>query len=254
MIISHAHRYIFLHNRKTAGSSITVSLARGLGPEDLQISAIPETLAAGIPLSACVLREANRQAHGLLPLARLLGARPYARLVARSIDHAYRPLLGRKPPHSPAAALARAFPEEWARYAKICVVRNPWDKTVSDYYWRTKRLKSAPSFADYLRALDAGESLGGIVPLEFHDNWPLYTIDDRIAADHVVPYETLIEGMTVALEAIGLGWDGWLPNAKTGSRKQKSRAGGYREMYDTETARIVGRLYAKEIETFGYSF
>ena len=254
MIISHAHRYIFLHNRKTAGSSITVSLARGLGPEDLQISAIPETLAAGIPLSARVLREANRQAHGLLPLARLLGARPYARLVARSIDHAYRPLLGRKPPHSPAATLARAFPGEWAGYAKICVVRNPWDKTVSDYFWRTKRLKSPPGFADYVRALAAGAPLGGIVPLDFHDNWPLYTIDDRIAADHVVRYETLTDGMQGALQAIGLEWDGWLPNAKTSPREKKSCTGNYRKMYDTETAGIVGRLYAKEAEAFGYSF
>lgn len=170
MIISHAHRYIFLHNRKTAGSSLSVALARDLGPEDLQISAIPETLAAGIALTPRVLREANRQARGLLPLGRVLGRRAYGRLVARSIDHAYRPLLGRKPPHSPASTLARAFAQEWAGYAKICVVRNPWDKTVSDYFWRIQRLKAPPSFAAYLRALEAGDSLGGIVPLEFHDN------------------------------------------------------------------------------------
>ncbi|MEZ5686176.1 MAG: hypothetical protein R3D78_09915 [Paracoccaceae bacterium] len=78
-----------------------------------------------IALTPRVLREANRHAHGLLPLARLVSKRGYARLVARSLDHAYRPLLGRKPPHSPAATLARAFPEAWANYAKICVVRNP---------------------------------------------------------------------------------------------------------------------------------
>lgn len=254
MIISHAHRYIFLHNRKTAGSSITVSLARGLGPEDLQISGIPETLAEGIALTPRVLREANRHAHGLLPLAGLVSKRGYARLVARSLDHAYRPILGRKPPHSPAATLARAFPEEWANYAKICVVRNPWDKTVSDYFWRIKRLNRAPSFPEYLRALEAGDSLGGIVPLEFHDNWPLYTIDDQIVADHVVRYETLIEGMQGALDAIGLGWDGWLPRAKAGTRKHSRGTGGYREMYDADTAATVGRLYAKEVETFGYRF
>lgn len=51
MILSHAHRFIFLHNRKTAGSSISVALARYLGPEDLQLSAIVETLREGIPLT-----------------------------------------------------------------------------------------------------------------------------------------------------------------------------------------------------------
>lgn len=112
MILSHAHRFIFLHNRKTAGSSISVALARCLGPDDLQLSAIVETLREGIPLSARVLREANQQMRGTLPLFRLLGTKQYGRAVTRAIDHAYRPKLGRKPPHSPAATIAYVFPEE----------------------------------------------------------------------------------------------------------------------------------------------
>ncbi|MEZ5686175.1 MAG: hypothetical protein R3D78_09910 [Paracoccaceae bacterium] len=47
-------------------------------------------------------------------------------------------------------------------------------------------------------------------------------------ADHVVRYETLTEGMQGALDAIGLGWDGWLPRAKTGTRKHSRGTGGYR--------------------------
>ena len=37
MILSRKHRFIFLHNRKKAGSSVTVSLSRYLGPWDTQI-------------------------------------------------------------------------------------------------------------------------------------------------------------------------------------------------------------------------
>lgn len=146
MIISHKHRFIFLHNRKTAGSSVAVSLSRYLGPDDLQLSAIPETVAEGIPLSSRVVTEANAKAFHLLPAVRLMGRKIYGRVVARSIDHAYRPRLGRKPPHAPAAKVAATFPDEWKNYTKFCVVRNPWDKTVSDYFWRIKGIADPPGF------------------------------------------------------------------------------------------------------------
>jgi len=74
-------------------------------------------------------------------------------------------------------------------------VRNPWDKTVSDYYWRIQRLRTAPSFTSYVEALAAGDDLGGIVPLAFHDNWPMYTINDQVVADRVVRFEQLQEGL-----------------------------------------------------------
>ena len=106
MIISKRHQLIVLHCRKAAGSSLCVSLARLLGPEDLQISALAETMALGIPLSQRVRRIAWRQSRGLLPLFRLLGPRVYRRALTRAVDHAYRPLLGRKPPHAPAACVA----------------------------------------------------------------------------------------------------------------------------------------------------
>jgi len=195
MIISERHQLIVLHCRKAAGSSLCVSLARLLGPDDLQISALAETMALGIPLSPRVRRIAWRQSRGLLPLFRLLGPRVHRRAFSRAVDHAHRPLLGRKPPHAPAARVATAFPQEWASFRKLAIVRNPWDKTVSDYYWRIQRLRTAPSFTSYVEALAAGDDLGGIVPLAFHDNWPMYTINDQVVADRVVRFEQLQEGL-----------------------------------------------------------
>lgn len=256
MIVSWSRRFFFLHNRKTAGSSISVSLSRYLGPEDLQLSAIPETVGLGLPLTARVLREANAEAHGFLPLFRLFGSRIYGRAVARSIDHAWRPRLGRKPPHAPAAVVRDAFPDEWARFTKFCVVRNPWDKTVSDYFWRIKGLRNPPDFTTYVRALAEGDPLGGVVPVDIHDNWPLYTIDDRIVADAVIRFETLTDGLSGLLPDVGIDWDGWLPRAKGSVRKAGGAggSGGYRDLYDTETRAIVGRLYAREADAFGYAF
>ena len=38
------------------------------------------------------------------------------------------------------------------------------------------------------------------------------------------------------------------------SRSASVGSAGYRDLYDTETRAIVGRLYAREAEAFGYAF
>jgi hypothetical protein len=253
MIISERHQLIVLHCRKAAGSSLCVSLARSLGADDLQISALPETMAQGIPLTRRVRRIALHQSRYLLPLYRLLGARGYRRALTRAVDHAHRPLLGRKPPHAPAATVAAAFPREWATFRKLAIVRNPWDKTVSDYFWRVQGLRSPPSFTTYVEALAVGHSLGGIVPLAFHDNWPMYTINDRVAADGVVRFEHLLPDLTTFLAEAGIPWDGWLPRSKGGLRPAGAPS-GYREYYTPQLERLVGWLYAAEIGCFDYRF
>ncbi|MCP9929021.1 sulfotransferase family 2 domain-containing protein [Cyanobium sp. CH-040] len=257
MILSHRHRLIVLHCRKAAGSSICVSLARLLGPADLQISAIAETLAQAIPLTRRVLREAWRHSPASLALAGGLGSRMRGRALGRAIDHAYRPLLGRKPPHAPARRVALAFPREWRDYRKLAVVRNPWDKTVSDYFWRIQRLRRPPSFTAYVQALSEGHDLGGVVPLAFHDNWPMFTIDDRVVADHIIRFETLQADLTRAFRQLEVDWDGWLPRSKSGHRPGTAGSTarpGYRSFYTPELERLVGRLYRAEIERFDYRF
>lgn len=256
MIISHRHRLIVLHCRKAAGSSIAVSLARLLGPADLQISAIVETLAQGIPLTRRVRREAWLHSPASLFLAQGLGIRVRGRALARAIDHAYRPLLGCKPPHAPASRVAQAFPWEWSHYHKLAVVRNPWDKTVSDYFWRIQRLRRPPSFAAYVHALAAGNHLGGVVPLAYHNNWTMYTLDGRVVADRIVRFESLQTDLAAALRDLEVAWDGWLPRSKGGHRPAppKDAPVGYRGFYTPDLERLVGRLYQPEIEQFNYRF
>lgn len=256
VILSHRHRLIVLHCRKAAGSSLCVSLARLLGPADLQISAIVDTLSEGIPLTQRVWQEAWRHNPASLALASGLGSRMRARALGRAIDHAYRPLLGRKPPHAPARLLAAAFSREWRDYRKLAVVRNPWDKTVSDYFWRIQRLRRPPSFATYVQALAAGADLGGVVPLAFHDNWPMLTINDQVVADHVLRFETLQSDLAAALRHLGVDWDGWLPRSKSRHRPGAggAPAPGYRSYYSPDLEGLVGRLYRSEIEQFNYRF
>ena len=58
MIISHKYKFIFMHGRKCAGSSIEVMLNKYLGPDDIQIGSWPETILAGGKINKRALKDA----------------------------------------------------------------------------------------------------------------------------------------------------------------------------------------------------
>jgi hypothetical protein len=42
----------------------------------------------------------------------------------------------------------------WETYFKFCIERNPWDKAVSLYYWRTRNMNPKPNLLEYLQTVD----------------------------------------------------------------------------------------------------
>lgn len=253
MIISHKHRFIFVHCCKTAGSSVVSSLSRYLGPDDLQFSSITD----GIPFKIYPPRRVIKEALQMMSVRDyfkvITRPRSFWRTISNTIKKKYSDTLGCVSAHAPAAAVAATFPEEWRDYFKFCVVRNPWDKTVSHYFWDTKRKTNPPSFDEYVDALEKG-ALPGIV-LNHHSNWEMYTINDRVAMDYVVRFEDMNNGLAEALANTTVQWDGWMPHMKNRrSAKKDEPRRHYREYYSDHSAQVVGRLYAKEIREFDYKF
>ena len=231
-----------------------MSLARSLGEHDLQFSAIEDGAKQKIYPTRRVIKESFSNMSPVDYISILLGRKSFWSLVSKSIKDRYASLLGIGSAHPTATALAAAFPEEWNNFFKFCVVRNPWDKTLSDYYWRRKLRSTPPSFEEYVNAIEHGQSLDGIVPRN-HQNWTMYTIDDRIAVDYVVRFENLVNGLKEALANTSLEWDGWLPHAKKGDiPDKKSTSRSYRHHYTHDLAQAVNRIYKKEITEFNYEF
>ena len=263
VIISHEHRYIFLHCRKTAGSSIAVSLSRFLGPRDIVLSAIEEILEMGYSLPEATREIARtttrkRSIRGksveFLRYKGVFGDRSRHYEIKKKIKSHFVPALGSRPEHAFAVDVKNQFPFEWNNYSKFCVVRNPWSKVVSDYYWTTKGLKTPPTFIDFVRALEKGDDLGGIIPIRHHNNWPLYTIDDEIAVDAVIRFEDLSNGLEKTCATFGIPYDGWLPRAKGKIRPKSGSSDDLSTLYTPELRDAVGHIFEKEIETFGYTF
>jgi len=232
---------------------VVSSLSRFLGPDDLQFSAIKDGVKSKIYPPKRVLREALKEMSVKDYLAVLLGRKSFWSVVSSAVKKKYSALMGGSPAHAPASTVATVFPDEWRGYFKFCVVRNPWDKTLSDYFWRTKRLSEPPTFDEFVNAL-AGEGLLGITPLN-HQNWDMYTISDVLAVDYVVRFEDLDTGLAEALAHTSVDWDGWMPHMKKGADRNKQLVRrGYREHYSEHTAQVVEQLYEKEIKQFGYTF
>ncbi len=151
-------------------------------------------------------------------------------------------------PAHPTAAEAEAFaPQAWRDYAKFCVVRNPYEKAVSDYvYAQSSGIEI--SFLAFLRDV-ADPARPDALVLASPTNWPMYTIDDEVAVDHVCRYETLGQDLARVLGGLGLPFDASeMPVVK------KFKEYDYGDYYGSEEKRLVKLIYEKELRHFGYSF
>jgi hypothetical protein len=107
----------------------------------------------------------------------------------------------------------------------VMVVRNPWDRVVSDYFYH-KRRGFTGSFKDFIPELK---------PLvDYH-------------ADVILRFEHLQKDFNTFLKSIGQK-PFLLPRLNTTKHKH------YSTYYDDKKKEYVRKRYAKDIETFGYRF
>jgi hypothetical protein len=257
MIVSHRHRFAFLHCRKAAGTSITIYLTRFLGPLDLHVGGSDGNRETGQPRNLRHHLDAIRYRFGRPFMAELVRAaagrrRPDLDPIHRAV---HRASFGPQPGHASSADLRRVLGPRFDAYFTFCFVRNPFDRVFSDYVWRLRRRgidRSEITFLEFLlRYSDPGRpDPEGLIP-SVTDNWPIYTVDDRIDVDFVGRYETLHTDMATVCERIGLPYD---PAAFPHTKKAPDHGRDYRRHYGEMERAIVTRLCGRELETFGYAF
>jgi hypothetical protein len=230
MIISHAHRFIFLKTKKTAGTSVELALSQLCGPDDI-IAPITESDEA---LRAAGSGPRNWRVHGWWQSPRPLFKRRWLKVGPQ--DYGFYN-------HMPAEE-ARALLNDdkiWRSYFKFAFDRNPWDRQVSAYHFRYRRRKTPPPFADFLED-------GKRARL---NNYEIYSLDGEPCVDFLGRFETLEEDFKRVLDKIGIAFEHELPRAKAGIRKNGKH---YRDYYDDHTRAVVGEWYAREIALLDYAF
>ena len=228
MIVCHRHRFIFLKTRKTAGTSIELSLRPYCGPDDIVTPVTEDRVAP----QACGPRNYLHQSTWTL-------RDRFGWLLRGDRALKTQPSLGFFGHAQGCEVRDRLTPAVWRDYYKFTIERNPWDRQVSHYFWRTRRDgDSRPSFRSYLLA---AQPIG---------NWEIYTDRDQLIVDAVLRYDSLHEEITATAAQLELPAF-HLANAKTSHRPGEA---SYRDYYDDELRDIVARWYRREIDHFGWEF
>lgn len=221
MLISHSHKVIFVHIQKTGG--ITV-----------------ET----------ILRQHIPDIHPVLP------------------RHAF-------------AKQGKAIIPDWDDYFSFAFVRNPWDRLVSWYsmireakemtwwdalcsprkrrhffalrrgrrkYWQYV-LENSTSFDEFIRFCgDDIEVEPGIFVSIYRNQLDYLTDEDgTLLVDFIGRFENFASDLAVILNRLGIQ-EAAIPH------ENRSKHRHYSLYYTPETRELVSRIYARDIETFGYHF
>ncbi|MFQ3343502.1 MAG: sulfotransferase family 2 domain-containing protein [Candidatus Poseidoniales archaeon] len=230
MIVSHEHQFIFIKTRKTAGTSIEVTLSKECGLRDIitPIQKIDEEIRSNL---------GHR------------GPQNYKITKNRLFDN-LRNLLGFKPQehynHSPAKLIReRIGDSDFNSYLKFCVVRNPWDRAVSEYYWLLNgpgkdRWPEGKTFGEFIQESKA----------DLLSDSHIYTIDGKSAIDRFIKYENLDAELNECLKEIGIS-NVELPRTKSGTRNSKAH---YSLLFDDESIKKITEICSWEILNLGYEF
>ena len=142
----------------------------------------------------------------------------------------------------------------WAHCFTFTVVRNPWDKVVSQYYHRCKtghittaKVK-APDFNSWVRLTYCDQDP------DFYNNPKMFMpqtdwiCDEQgnVLVDFVGRFETLEQDFLAVCRATGRTAS--LPHLKPSGR------GDYRSIYSDDAAAIVETWFLRDITKFGYRF
>ncbi len=236
MIVSHKHKFIFLKTKKTAGTAIEAALSELCGADDVITPYREESEGDRKGLAP----QNYRIDHPLKPQRSL-----WRRLMRRP-ERYYHQTVGFYE-HMPAAQVRAYVGEEvWRGYYKFAFDRNPWDRQVSWYLYKTKSKTTRPSFETFMASRRRA----------YVDNHEIYMLDGRVdgelAVDFLGRYEHLEEDLNTALAAAGVKQKISVPKVNVTPNKDGSR--DYRSYYSEELRALVANWYAPEIKLLSYEF
>jgi len=232
VLISREHRFIFLKPTKVAGTTVESILALHCGPGDI-VTAAPryqkiEAFSSVVPDSRIPLRWFRGRA-----IRTALREKTWPSFVE----------------HATAKQVQEYVPERiWNSYKKLSVVRNPFDRIISWYFWdRKSGASTGKKFEDFvlenpklISSFRRQTHLHGVDIIDFYFRF------ESLAED----YEKLISSMES-----GVSYSSYFGifHLKKRDRPEGSTP---REMFRNfpEGIRLVEKLCAKELERFSYSW
>ncbi|KAA3617227.1 MAG: hypothetical protein D8M58_03435 [Calditrichaeota bacterium] len=130
----------------------------------------------------------------------------------------------------------------WDNYFKFCVVRNPFDKLLSGFFFNKEKNEDQDTILQFRNWLKNG---GRVMDRD------RYVIGDNICMDYFIKYENLEEGINHVCKKLELPFEpSTIPKLKTGYRKKTIPINKF---YDEESIQLVKSAYSFELNYFNYS-
>jgi len=133
-------------------------------------------------------------------------------------------------------------------YFKFGFVRNPWDRVVSLYIRKGRKVATDLSFEEFVEWINLSSDTC-IHPTPHKNQLDWFTDPDRnVIVDFIGKFEKLEEDWKFICSKLGINVA--LPH----SNKNESSRKHYTEYYTDKTKRIIGEKFKVDIEYFGYKF
>ncbi|ODA68665.1 Sulfotransferase family protein [Methyloligella halotolerans] len=143
-------------------------------------------------------------------------------------------------------------------YYKFSVIRNPWDRAVSAFFYLDKGGSNQfdQAFRDEYLAKYGGDfdafaqDIGSLAEHKFFKpqmHWVGRVEEREVLCDHLIRFENLSEEVMALSERLGLPMPE-VPHVNPGKHPP------YQECYSPAGRDAVAEVYAADIEAFGYSF
>jgi hypothetical protein len=230
MIVSYLHNYIFIKTKKTAGTTVEAVLAPSCGPDDVvtfgRVAPGEKSLTRNIYLDP--EREAAFRSQGK--------RRPSTeeRDDGRARGILFSPHTNAKDAHK------MIDPEFWDAAFKFTSERHPYEKAVSQAYFRRAKQDRDDEFAKYL---------DGVVRQGDYPGFPRWSIDGKPVMSDFVRQENLKADLDRIGVRLGIPIPDELPQKKIVTRVDRRPA---REILSDEQKAIVYERCAKEFEILGW--
>ncbi len=232
MIVSHEHKFIFLKTIKTAGTAIEAALSQLCGPSDVITPYREKSEKDRKGLGP----QNYRIEHPLKP------ERPLLRKILMRPERYYHPSVGFYE-HMPAERVREFVGEDvWRSYFKFAFDRNPWDRQISWYFYKTKSKLWQPSFDRFMNSRKRA----------YVWNFDIYGDGTGLAVDYVGRYEHLDEDLCTILKQVGITERIEIPLSNPTPTRDHSV--GYHAYYNARTRDLVADWYAREIKILGYAY
>lgn len=231
MIISHKYKFIFLKTSKTAGTSIEIALSKFCNENDVITPISPKDELVRFDLGY------KGPQNYIFPLSdyKIID---WINVLFKYKNKRWKQFYN----HITAQRVQNMIdPHIWNTYYKFCFERNPWDRVVSQYYWRLseprmsmKLFLKSKHFKDLIKK---GRNV--------------YTINNRVAVDKIYKYEFINDAIIDLSEKFKFAEKLELPRTKSTSRPKKRQ---YSDILNLDEKKYIGKVFEKEIINLDYEF